>query len=856
MSRLATKDHAQREDEESERLVRPPPKVKPSRHDRKRERVRSDRDTDVEGDPDLKTKDKSLNYKIVGRVLSRYGASDRIPVVNKETGDTVQVSPNTLKEQPGKYEPVQEEEAAPETQQSAQLQPKPKKPKGEGKPKKPEGEGKPKKPKKPKPAPESESPEGDAPAKKKEDSESSDKEPEEAEEPETVAQKHGISEPKRRTASPEEYAQANMLLADNLPPKLAAKLIADGLHPDDAVELLSSFKSLQSRTVGNVSEYADKVSKIYVSDPGQVPPPVVWKGKDGQKVAFEDLDPETKAVAYRQHQMQTLALGAVARQQITEKLSFPTVKGPTIPPSVAGFLADVLLTGNKLSEDSVQKSAQAVFESTAGTGPAVSIPPGTVKQLMASLKGNPAATEVAQSYLAANDYKQAKDLLKNGEVSEKDSPAKIASAIQEVTSFFDEKAKIYGMDQHRGKQHFENKVLGKLRSLDPAKYQQVRQAVDKANFKAYEKAQKSYEKALRKWKESHVDSRGEPPQEPLMPVGVSNALPQEQWKEKGRSLWSDLLGRMGKSKSASVAARYLISSYLQTSSMASNSRKTGLYHGINPAENYPVAPYPGWGPAHQRDLGEPDYEILVEGAQSWLKQPVLTQGVEGMLEDQRTRFALDMAIQDSPYNGQIDATTYSMLLARLQGVPEPGLGQTKLAGDRAQLEKDLFKRFPADSKQKAGGKLKVLLTGSAAKALRKDDLSTVVLADLSESELEKLAQVMRVKTASKSRKNLRASSFEPGDSMHPSYELRQLATRVAAINPSLGYDLLAVAGRVAAAERQAAERPEMTTASEPVKLEDKRYSSLRSTILKTAQALDSQGRAAFKPILQALKDLG
>lgn len=92
--------------------------------------------------------------------------------------------------------------------------------------------------------------------------------------------------------------------------------------------------------------------------------------------------------------------------------------------------------------------------------------------------------------------------------------------------------------------------------------------------------------------------------------------------------------------------------------------------------------------------------------------------------------------------------------------------------------------------------------------------------------------------------------------MHPSYELRQLATRVAAINPSLGYDLLAVAGRVAAAERQAAERPEMTTASEPVKLEDKRYSSLRSTILKTAQALDSQGRAAFKPILQALKDLG
>jgi DNA topoisomerase IB len=56
--RSATKTHAEREDEEAERLVRRSPKLKPSRDDSKRERVDvSDPDT---GDQD---RDLSLNYK-------------------------------------------------------------------------------------------------------------------------------------------------------------------------------------------------------------------------------------------------------------------------------------------------------------------------------------------------------------------------------------------------------------------------------------------------------------------------------------------------------------------------------------------------------------------------------------------------------------------------------------------------------------------------------------------------------------------------------------------------------------------------------------------------------------------------
>ena len=58
----ATLDHAEREDREAERNVRPPPKTKPPRHDLRRHRMDVDPDPDVGGeDPDL-----SLNYKVVG----------------------------------------------------------------------------------------------------------------------------------------------------------------------------------------------------------------------------------------------------------------------------------------------------------------------------------------------------------------------------------------------------------------------------------------------------------------------------------------------------------------------------------------------------------------------------------------------------------------------------------------------------------------------------------------------------------------------------------------------------------------------------------------------------------------------
>lgn len=115
MDRRATKDTYEREEEEAERLVRPAPKVKPPRDDKKREDVH-EHDPDTDGDPDLKgDPDLSLNYKSVGGSLAERVAEKWVRVKNKELDKGTRVSPETLQEQPGKYEKVEKNEPDPPT---------------------------------------------------------------------------------------------------------------------------------------------------------------------------------------------------------------------------------------------------------------------------------------------------------------------------------------------------------------------------------------------------------------------------------------------------------------------------------------------------------------------------------------------------------------------------------------------------------------------------------------------------------------------------------------------------------------------------------------------------------------------
>lgn len=113
MLRYGTKDPYERETEETERLVRESPKVKPPRRDLRRETVEPDRDQDLSSaDPDMSKNFKDIGGSVARRWLERQAGDrkDLVKVRQKDTGHVTYVTPETLKEKGGEYEVADDEE--------------------------------------------------------------------------------------------------------------------------------------------------------------------------------------------------------------------------------------------------------------------------------------------------------------------------------------------------------------------------------------------------------------------------------------------------------------------------------------------------------------------------------------------------------------------------------------------------------------------------------------------------------------------------------------------------------------------------------------------------------------------------
>jgi hypothetical protein len=250
----------------------------------------------------------------------------------------------------------------------------------------------------------------------------------------------------------------------------------------------------------------------------------------------------------------------------------------------------------------------------------------------------------------------------------------------------------------------------------------------------------------------------EPPTKPVEPAGYSNTRNPTDLKREGRELWDSLFERAGvKKTAATVSCKYVISSYLRRRGMDRTSElspKRALYHGLAPGESYPTESYPAPTQVPSRGLAPTDQARILAAARLWLDSPVLTQGMTALTADNRSRFALDLALSDGVYN--IDATTYDGLHDQLTG---KGRSTPKIA--KGGLAEQIFRKFPPDSKSKASGRLNVMLTGSAAKALKLPSYTTVALGDLSADDLQTLAETMKVKAAAGRSRSSFASAGEP-----------------------------------------------------------------------------------------------
>ncbi len=508
MDRFSTKDTYERETEETERLVRDSPKVKPPRHDRRRETIESEKDPDL----DQEDKDLSKNYKVIG------GSSMALRVVAKAKGDlisvrlkedptkVVQVTEDTLRTQPSKYEALKEDESEGKSKpETADLEAKnalremakgdeglaavlkdftnpdkdvfhlakdaPKMavkqflrgrtpPKGietlgdlqrvlllkDEPPPKAKKPGRGKAPQEPGAPPETpavgQEPKAEPEAKPKAEPEAK---PEEKPKPEAKS-KPKAQEPKGRPVSRTEREAATHQIIMTFPPSVAADLLLSKIHPDDVQALVADYnvaKALPAK-LSSIETLREKAPK-YVTDPSKVGPPKTGVDANGETKSFDELEPAEQSRELKKHQIRTVAMSLAARDVITRSLT----EEAGAPERLADSLADFILSSRGASENErvelATRKAEALFDHGLEDAPE-KITPSAVQRILKASK-DPATQRLAVGYLQAQDYQAARarylDSSSDEHISEHQAPDMIASRLLKATDFLRSRTKLY-----------------------------------------------------------------------------------------------------------------------------------------------------------------------------------------------------------------------------------------------------------------------------------------------------------------------------------------------------------------------------------------------------------------------------
>ncbi len=622
--------------------------------------------------------------------------------------------------------------------------------------------------------------------------------------------KKNIPVPKREPASPAEVEASILELSDTFPSDVAANIMAMNQHPKDIGELVSTYHKTQSIPVKSASDFAKEASEYYQT---KIAAPKKWKDASGKEVPFHTLSPEEQGEAFRQHQMQIMGLSLAAKSRLSKALEMPTYFGkPQVPKQLADQLGNFMLNGGSEKDASLQSTR--MFESSRSSGEEALIPDKKVKQLFEQL--TPGAKKLAQAYLEGSDYHTAKGKFighKAGQFSELDNPKDIVAGLNKAENYFKSRADMYGDARHSGGMTFRVAILNRLRDLDPKKYNEVRSRLDVADADKYDRDHARWEKDHKAWKnktESKADyrkpaSNGEDaPPEPARPIRYDTVRGKP--KKKGQDFVNEVVSR------SKLARQYYTSTCSAPPSMAQASR-TGVYHGVDPVKNYPPA-YEGWKQPAQRDIGEPEYKVILAKAREWMGMPVLSRPIKGYNKDEQYRAALDLAIYDGAFNGQIQPNIYNMLLARLAGVPTPGEGQTLLTIREANSR---------DSSFSLSTPREVSMSTKASAQIRKFAVETAKTHPSLALDLVELAD----KLASDDQEDQQQQDKQAGQ-MPPQF--RENAEK----------------------KKEEAEAKKDDDKDGQEKKASEKLAHLRSVLIRTA-ASDSQAKQLLMPVLQTLK---
>lgn len=534
MDRWATKDTYEHEADEAERLVRPAPKVKPPRHDKKRETV-NERDSDTSSDPDLKgDPDMSLNYKSVGgslveRVAARFAAekddkpksNQWVRVRNRQLDVGTRVKPETLKEKPGVYEKTPENEPRDIPEGKPRPARKPRRPHyhkdpiphpkwldPRPMPPKPPRPARPPKPVKPVPVrryPEPEKPPkvkppGWVPERRKPASmvvSSMDEDilagvlPEENPDKPVLAEPQpelppapSVPKPKRRKASPaEQRVMRDALEKAGLDPEVW------DIHPEDFQRIrASAAKHAQVKIpVNKLDDHVENLKGrgLFQLNPAKIAPPKRARTSTGELVAFDTLPEDEQQEAWAQYRNEVLAVSLALQSQAKE-----AYRSMGMPPALARILMQAKLLNHKPD----------VFEVVVSGGERDDLSPKQRLRALSKLK-SPSDAALAAKFFQGQDYLDARAKFLNPDsefaITEYSSPSEVKQALEMASAMLDERSSAYPEDlaDPALSSAFRAKLVMRLHALSPEKAVVIQKLVDDMDAEAYEQARDVWEKA-------------------------------------------------------------------------------------------------------------------------------------------------------------------------------------------------------------------------------------------------------------------------------------------------------------------------------------------------------------------------
>ena len=461
-------------------------------------------------------------------------------------------------------------------------------------------------------------------------------------------------QPPRKDLSPEETDEIWHAVARSFPPDQAVHIL--GLHPADQKAVLSAFNEVRRAKMDDPDGFVQSVRDTYQTDPEKIgPPKTVMVG--GHETKFEDLSKEEQHEAWQKHRNHVLAVSLAAPAIVA---AAHEKRG--VPKALAQSLAEGALSGGaspkRLYEEGLSSPMPVKQNPKTGELEEQWVKPATPKEIKKTLDAltDEGDRRAAVAYYKARDYQVLRDKFLDAEspdsFNEFHSPHQILNGLKRAVAEAEKMAKSYPSDIDDGinvAADFRRRVLHRLNTLSPEKMGPAREWSAELNAKEYEAAQEKREAQMKEIaKKNRAAEKADPYRAVIIPEPPEIPMPPDYYDVRknpsGRSSTKSLDSYMGPVKLAHrVASRFAFSTCTGSRAMSTTPlTRQAVYWGVEPYKE--TAAYPGWQQAQARDLGDADHALLLREAWEWLKNPILSSAVEGIVPDTQYRAALEASV--------------------------------------------------------------------------------------------------------------------------------------------------------------------------------------------------------------------